>query len=90
MKYVEEYSPKFKRQYERLVKKDPAKAQAVDRLVVDTVEHPRDGVGRPERLKHKIGEVWSRRVDQWNRLVYKIFDDGTILFDSCMGHYGKS
>ena len=42
------------------------------------------GIGKPERLKHIDG--WSRRIDNTNRLVYKIKDD-QIIIDSCKDHY---
>ena len=42
------------------------------------------GEGKPERLKYDAG--YSRRIDEVNRLVYKILDD-TILVKSCKGHY---
>lgn len=48
---------------------------------------PRTGLGKPERLKHyNSREVWSRRIDKKNRLVYEIrADEITIL--SVFGHY---
>lgn len=49
----------------------------------------RDGVlsgeGRPEKLKYRDGE-YSRRIDDANRLVYKI-DGNNINVISCRGHY---
>ena len=48
----------------------------------------RDGImcgeGKPERLKYGAG--YSRRIDDTNRLVYKIEND-TIIIKSCKGHY---
>ena len=33
---------------------------------------PRDGTGKPERLKYFEQEVYSRRINQKDRLVYTI------------------
>ena len=44
-----------------------------------------DGIGKPEALKYQKG--WSRRIDEKNRLVYDIDQDGSILIASCRGHY---
>lgn len=44
-----------------------------------------EGEGKPERLKHKVGE-FSRRIDSENRLVYEFADD-TITVKACLGHY---
>lgn len=50
---------------------------------------PREGIGQPERLKHfKDKEVWSRKIDKKNRIVYLIKDDELIiLVVSMLGHY---
>ena len=54
-------------------------------LIEDILRNgPAKGIGKPERLKHIDG--WSRRIDNTNRLVYKIKDD-QIIIDSCKDHY---
>ena len=42
------------------------------------------GIGKPEPLKHR--KAWSRRIDDENRIVYKL-SDGNIIIASCKGHY---
>ena len=46
---------------------------------------PLQGKGKPERLKHEDG--YSRRIDDINRLVYKMDELGNIKIISCKGHY---
>ena len=43
------------------------------------------GIGKPEKLRYSDG--WSRRIDEKNRLVYKIDEHGYIYILSCKGHY---
>jgi toxin YoeB len=86
MRYEEEFSPKFKRQYKRLKRLNPKQAKAVMFLVGDTLEHPTTGLGHPERLKHRGGNAYSREIDRKNRLRYSIVGD-TVHFESCDGHY---
>ena len=76
-------SKKFLRQYE-VCRSNAAFAAKVDELIADIVENPRSGIGHPERLKHKVKEMWSRRIDRGNRLVYAITGD-TIYFERCLG-----
>lgn len=33
------------------------------------------GKGQPEQLKHELSGYYSRRIDQKNRLVYKVVDN---------------
>lgn len=44
-----------------------------------------DGIGKPEKLKWRVGE-YSRRIDDKNRLVYEV-DGKNIVVKSCRGHY---
>ena len=43
------------------------------------------GIGKPEKLRWRDG--WSRRIDDTNRLVYKIDEHGYLYIISCRGHY---
>ncbi|MFZ4396261.1 MAG: type II toxin-antitoxin system YoeB family toxin, partial [Kiritimatiellia bacterium] len=44
------------------------------------------GIGNPELLKGLSG-YWSRRINEKDRLVYKIVD-GAIWIAQCRTHYG--
>ena len=46
----------------------------------------KSGIGKPEALKYLDG-LYSRRIDEKNRLVYKIDELGNIEIISCKGHY---
>lgn len=56
------------------------------RLIAETTRTPRTGTGKPERLNHLGGEVWSRRITEKDRLVYDIESD-TITIIACRFHY---
>ncbi len=43
------------------------------------------GLGKPESLKYN--GAYSRRIDDQNRLVYKLNSLGDIEIISCRGHY---
>ena len=44
-----------------------------------------NGIGKPEALKYRKG--FSRRIDETNRLVYVIDENGVLWIISCRGHY---
>jgi toxin YoeB len=46
---------------------------------------PANGIGKPERLKHI--DAWSRRIDQTNRLIYSVDENGIVTIVACKGHY---
>ena len=43
-----------------------------------------EGIGKPEPLRYRPG--YSRRIDQYNRLVYDTDGDNLFIY-SCRGHY---
>lgn len=43
-----------------------------------------NGIGKPEKLKYHNG--YSRRIDQYNRLIYDIVNEIVVII-SCKGHY---
>ena len=47
---------------------------------------PFDGIGKPEALRHLGPGIWSRRITQEHRLVYRVKDD-RILFAQARYHY---
>ena len=45
-----------------------------------------DGIGKPEPLKGNLSGWWSRRIDDTNRLVYRI-NNNILEIISCKTHY---
>ena len=57
-------------------------------LTREVMVEPREGTGKPERLKHFEKEVYSRRVNQKDRMVYTIYEAlQEIDITSYKGHY---
>lgn len=55
-------------------------------LIKDIERGNFDGIGKPEPLKGELSGFWSRRIDDTNRLVYRISKDMLEIL-SCRGHY---
>jgi toxin YoeB len=64
----------------------PKVLSKIIRLIAETTRSPRTGTGKPERLKHLGGEVWSRRITEKDRLVYDIQPD-VITIIACRFRY---
>lgn len=45
-----------------------------------------DGIGKPEPLKDNLSGWWSRRIDNKNRIVYRI-KNNKIEIAQCGSHY---
>ena len=68
--------------------------QSIDRKIVKKINDliksiERDGllkgIGKPETLKNK--KSCSRKIDEYNRLVYNEDSNHDIIIYSCKGHY---
>lgn len=57
-------------------------------LVRDIQRDPFAGLGKPEPLKHELAGLWSRRITDEHRLVYKVTDEDIVIV-SCRYHYSK-
>lgn len=59
----------------------------INELIKDIVRNGHKGTGHPEPLKHDLEGYWSRKIDEKNRLTYRIIDDEKIEIIHCKGHY---
>ena len=59
----------------------------INALVQDIERNGSAGIGKPEPLKGDLSGWWSRRIDEGNRIVYRI-RDGALEIAQCGGHYG--
>ncbi len=64
---------------------DKKTLKKINALLNDIMRSPLGGIGKPEPLKYREG-YWSRRIDDKNRVVYKVEDDA-ILIAAVRGHY---
>ena len=70
-----------------LSKKDIKIISKIANLIKDIKRNGHEGIGHPEQLGSNLSGWWSRRIDEKNRLVYKIIDSNTIEISQCKGHY---
>ena len=48
-----------------------------------------NGIGKPEKLTNNLTGLYSRRINDKDRLVYKIENDFIIILQ-CKGHYSDN
>lgn len=65
---------------------DKKTLKRINQLIRDVERSPFEGIGKAEPLKGELSGWWSRRIDDTNRLVYRV--RGQIIeIASCCGHY---
>ena len=67
-------------------RQDKKTLKRINKLIQNTLTTPFDGIGKPEPLKENLSGYWSRRIDETNRLVYRMSDE-YIKIISCRYHY---
>ena len=73
--------------YEQLRAKDKKLHKALCKILKEMLRtDPSSGLGKPEPLKHNLSGLWSKRISQKDRLIYK-FDDEYVYIFAIGGHY---
>jgi toxin YoeB len=80
------FDPAFREDLRHWVSIDRKIALRVLELVEATAREPFSGIGKPEPLKHLGPGIWSRRITQEHRLVYRV-EDYRIDFLQARYHY---
>lgn len=71
---------------------DKKLVKKIDFLLKDIDRNGYDGIGKPEPLKDDLRGYWSRRIDDYNRIVYRIVESNGksyIEILQCGTHYHK-
>lgn len=66
---------------------DKKTIKRINQLLQDSMRNGYSGIGKPEPLKGEFNGFWSRRIDDINRFVYRLNEDGSMEVLSCKGHY---
>ncbi len=68
---------------------DKKTLKRINLLLKEIARDPYGGTGKPEALKGNLSGFWSRRIDERNRLVYRIVGEDCQIAQ-CRGHYGDN
>lgn len=65
---------------------DKKTLKRINQILKDIERSSYEGIGKPEALKGNLTGFWSRRIDDANRLIYRI-SENFIEILSVKGHY---
>lgn len=65
---------------------DKKTLKKLNKLIEDINRNGNKGIGHPEPLKDNLSGLWSREIDEKNRLIYKV-EDNCIKIYQCKNHY---
>lgn len=82
------FTEKAIEQYIYWQSQDKKTLKKINNLIMDIKRNDAmQGMGKPEPLKHDKSGLYSRRIDEANRLIYNIDEAQNIRIVSCKGHY---
>lgn len=66
---------------------DKKTLKRINKIIIDIERNGQSkGIGKPEPLVDNLSGWWSRRIDDKNRIVYRIRDDRLEIIQ-CGSHY---
>ena len=71
---------------------DKKTLKKINTLVKDIQRNGYKCTGKPEPLKHQLSGWWSARIDEKNRLIFRLSDtNGKKIIEilACKGHYDE-
>ena len=88
-KYFVEFEPAARQELKAHYKSgNQASIKKIEKILVELTQTPFEGEGKPEALKDNLSGYWSRRINQKDRLIYRVDDNiVTVIVISAMGHY---
>ena len=69
-----------------IIQSDARMAKRVRSLLQSIERNGYNCIGKPEQLSGNLAGWWSVRIDEKNRIVFRI-DGDNLVIDSCAGHY---
>jgi toxin YoeB len=79
-------SSKFQEDLRYWIATDRKTALRILDLMAAIVADPFVGIGKPEQLRFTLAGLWSRRITQEHRLVYRVVGD-RVEFHQARYHY---
>ena len=68
---------------------DKKTLKRINNILQDIDRNGYHGIGKPEPLKHNLQGYWSVRIDDKNRIVFRIKDNNLEIWQ-CGSHYREN
>lgn len=83
---IKQWSDEAWKDYLYWQKQDKKFLKRINLLIEDIDRNGYNGLAKAEPLKHNLSGYWSKRIDENNRIVFKIEND-IVKIAQCGSHY---
>jgi toxin YoeB len=66
---------------------DKKTLKRLNEIIKDISRNGNAGIGKRELLTGDMSGWWSRRIDEKNRLIYRLLENDVLEIYSCKEHY---
>mgnify|MGYP000488566569 FL=1 len=73
--------------YQYWLNEDKKNLKRLNKLIQDNTRNKNTGIGKPKALTNDLQGLWSRRINERDRLIYKI-ESNELDILSCRYYYG--
>jgi len=73
--------------YEYWEAQDKKTLKKIKKLIKELQRHPETGEGHPEMLKENLSGLWSRHINQQDRMLYEVHQERVTIIQ-LRTHYG--
>ena len=84
------FSPNALNQFFDVQERDKRLFKALKKIIEDTQRNGTAGLGHPEPLKENLSGLWSKRLNDGNRMVFRIVSENdfdVVEIAECRTHY---
>ena len=83
---IKSWSDEAWEEFEHWTKQDKKTLKKILQLIKDIDRNGYNGIGHPEPLKENLSGYWSVKIDDKNRIVFRI-KEGRLEIVQCGSHY---
>lgn len=88
MSYLLGFSSEAEKVMEKWKKSNPALFKKLGKILHELVDHPKEGIGKPEPLVGGNDVTYSRRITGQHRIIYDIYEEEVCVYVITVeGHY---
>ena len=89
-KYTLEISSKARKELQKHYRSgNKPVIRKIEQIFLELSNNPYEGTGNPEAFKYQLTGYWSRRINNKDRIIYRVYEKRVIvLIVSALGHYG--
>jgi len=65
---------------------DKKMVKRINNIIKDVQRTPYNGIGKPEALRYELAGFWSRRINDEQRIIYRVIEENIVIAQCRLHH----